>query len=363
MTTTNQHNTAGGLAYGLATFAIWGLTPLYFRAVGVVPPVELLCHRIVWSALFVGAVVCARGTWAELVRSLRTRRTLALLGASSLALAASFLLTIYSVSSGRVLQSSLGGFMMPLFTVLLGTWFLHERLRWGQWAALALSALGLVSLIIACGELPWLALALGGSQALYGFARKQAAKDSVVALSIEMLFLVPAAAVFLGVAFLCGTASFGGNPGLDLLLLLSILVTAAPMLMFGRAVRGLQLSTLGVMQYLTPGLQFLLAVAVFGEPFQPAQALGFGCLWVALLAFAVEGIIAQRRIGGAQPPAVAGSSSRNSHCDASTRARAPRGSVSMGSACPQSTLAKTGMPDSAVWQATSFHSTGTFSAL
>jgi chloramphenicol-sensitive protein RarD len=267
MATTPQQNTAGGLASGLATFVLWGLTPLYFRLLQAVAPVEVLAHRIVWSALLLVALLGARGAWPGLVRCLRSPRLLALLGASSLLLALSQLLYIYTISSGRVLQCSLGYFVSPLFSILLGTLFLRERLLPRQWAALALAALGLTYLVIASGEGPWLALALAATFALYSLARKQAATDSVTALTVEMLLLLPAAAAFLGAALLSGTASFGqGDVALDGLLLLSGVVTAAPLLLFGRAVRGLRLSTLGVLQYIAPGLAFVLALAVFGEP-------------------------------------------------------------------------------------------------
>jgi chloramphenicol-sensitive protein RarD len=296
MNTTGQQDTARGVVLALATFILWGLTPLYFRTLHAMVPVEVLAHRIVWCALLLGAVLAARGAWPDLVRCLRSRRLLALLGASSLLWATDSLLYVWCVSSGRVLQTSLGYFVSPLFSVLLGTLFLHERLRPVQWAALALAGLGLAYFIVASGEMPWLALALAGSFALYGLVRKQAGADSVVALTVEMLIVLPAAAIFLGVALLSGTATFGqGNRTLDVLLLLSGAVTAVPLLLFGRAVRGLRLSTLGVLQYIAPGLQFLLALTVFGEPFQPAHGVAFGCVWTALLMFVIDAGLARRR--------------------------------------------------------------------
>jgi chloramphenicol-sensitive protein RarD len=306
MTTTQQENTTGGLAYGLATFILWGLTPLYFHMLHQVAPVEVMAHRIVWCALLLGVVLGARGAWPDLVRCLGSRRLLALLGASSLLYALGSLLEVYGVSGGRVLQCSLGYFVSPLFSVLLGTLFLRERLHVRQWAALGLAALGLVYLVVASGQWPWLALALAAAFALYGLARKLAAVDSVVALGVQMLLLLPPAAVFLGGAMLSGTASFGqGNRGLDVLLLLSGVVTAVPLLLFGRAVQGLRLSTLGVLQYIAPGLQLVLALAVFGEPFQLAQTVGFGCVWAALLWFGVEAVLARRRMAAPGAPDLA----------------------------------------------------------
>lgn len=306
MTTTPGRDTAAGLAYGLATFVWWGLDALYFRMLRAAAPVEVQAHRIVWCALVLGAVLGARGDWPQLVRLLRSARLLALFGANALLYAVGSLLCVVSVGSGRVLQGSLGFFLSPLFSILLGALFLRERLRRGQWAALAPAALGLVYLVAASGEWPWLALALAATFALYGMVRKLAAADGGVALTAEMLILLPAAGIFLGVTFLSGTASFGrGDRGLDVLLVLSGAVTAVPLLMFGKAVRGLRLSTLGLLQYVAPGLQFLLGLAVFGEPFQPAQAVGFGCLWAALLWLGVEAALARARRGSSVPPPAA----------------------------------------------------------
>lgn len=317
MDPTRQKDTAAGLACALATFTLWGgVTPLYFRALQAVVPVEVLAHRIVWCLLLLAAVLAARGAWPDLVRCLRSRRLLVLLGASSLLMAVNSLLYVYSVTSGRVLQTSLGSFVIPLFSVLLGTLFFHERLRPRQWAALPLAAFGLAYLVIASSELPWLALAMGCCFAMYGLARKQAGADSVVALTVEMLLLLPAAAIFLGLTLRAGTASFGqGNRVVDGLLLLSGVVPAAPLLLFGQAVRGLRLSTLGVLQYVSPGLQFLLAVVGFGEPFRPAHTVGFGCIWAALLLFWVDAVLTAWREPVAAPGSVCPSLARGNLSD------------------------------------------------
>jgi chloramphenicol-sensitive protein RarD len=292
-----QQNTPGGMACGLATFVVWGLTPLYFRALNAVAPAVVLVHRIVWSVPLLAIVLGARGAWPDLIRCLRSRRTLALLGSTSLLLAGGSLLYVYAVSSGQVLQSSLGYLLGPLFSVVLGALFLGDRLRGRQWAALAVSVLGLSYLVVASGEPPWLALALAASFAVYSLARKLIAVDSLVALSVEMSILLPAAAIFLGVTMLSGTAAFGRtNHEVDVLLVFSGVVAAVPFLLFGSAVRGLRFSTLGFLQYVAPALQLVLAVAVFGEPFQPVQAVSFGCVWAALLWFEVEGILWRRRV-------------------------------------------------------------------
>jgi chloramphenicol-sensitive protein RarD len=297
MTHRQQHDTLSGLFWGLGAYAFWGLTPLYFRALRTVAPLEVLAHRTIWSAVLLATVLSALGRWPDLARCLRSRRLTVLLVTSSLLLTVNWLVYIYAIASGHVLQASLGYFVNPLFTVLLGTLVLRERLRWGQWAALALATAGLLYLVVALAELPWIALALAGSFSLYGLTRKLAAVDPLIGLSAETLAVLPGAAVFLGGTMLAGTASFGQGFGgqVDGLLLLSGAVTAVPLLLFGLAVRRLRLVTLGFLQYLTPSIQFLLALAVFGEAFAPAQQVSFGCIWAALLLFSVEAIVSQRR--------------------------------------------------------------------
>ena len=297
MTHRQQRDTLSGLFWGLGAYAFWGLTPLYFRALRTVAPLEVLAHRALWSAVLLVGVLSALGRWPDLARCLRSRRLTVLLMTSSLLLAVNWLVSIYAIASGHVLQASLGYFVNPLFTVLLGALVLRERLRWGQWAALALATAGLLYLVVALAELPWIALALAGSFSLYGLTRKLAAVDPLIGLSAETLAVLPGAAVFLGGTMLAGTASFGQGFGgqVDGLLLLSGAVTAVPLLLFGLAVRRLRLVTLGLLQYLTPSIQFLLALAVFGEAFAPAQQVSFGCIWAALLLFSVEAIVAQRR--------------------------------------------------------------------
>ena len=260
-------------------------------------PLEVLAHRTLWSAVLLVGVLSALGRWPDLARCLRSRRLTVLFVTSSLLLGVNWLAYIYAIASGHVLQASLGYFVNPLFTVLLGTLVLRERLRWGQWAALALATAGLLYMVVALAELPWVALALAGSFSLYGLTRKLAAVDPLIGLSAESLAVLPGAAVFLGGTMLAGTASFGQGFGgqVDGLLLLSGAVTAVPLLLFGLAVRRLRLATLGFLQYLTPSIQFLLALAVFGEAFAPAQQVSFGCIWAGLLLFSVEAIVAQRR--------------------------------------------------------------------
>jgi chloramphenicol-sensitive protein RarD len=270
--------------------------PFYFWAVASVPPAELLAHRIVWCALLLAGVLTALGRWRDLAGCLRTGRTTALLLVSALLIATNWLVYIYGVWTQRILQTSLGYFVNPLFSVLLGMVFFRERLRPGQWAAVTLAAAGLAHQVVAAGELPWIALVLAGSFGLYGLIRKAAPVDGLVGLTVETLMLLPAAVACLGWWAWAGTSSFGkGEATVDGLLLLSGVVTAVPLLCFGQAARGLRLSTLGFLQYLAPSVQFLLAVSLFGEPFRQQQQITFGCTWAALAVFTAESVLARRR--------------------------------------------------------------------
>jgi chloramphenicol-sensitive protein RarD len=302
----SSQDTRGGLLYGLAAYGFWGLMPLYFWLVGTVALLEILAHRIVWSAVLVAAILTGWRRWQDLTRSLRSGRTVRLLLISALLVAVNWLVYIYGVSTQRVLQTSLGYFINPLFSVVLGIMFFRERLRPWQWIALGLAVAGLSYLVVAVGELPWIALAVAGTFALYGLVRKTAPVDGLIGLAIETMLLAPAALGGLTLGMTTGKSSFGYNEWTtDGLLLLSGVVTTIPLLCFGQAARRLRLSTLGFLQYLTPTMQFLLALWVFGEPFPPALRVSFGFIWAALLIFIVDALRARRRPAAVPAPRLA----------------------------------------------------------
>jgi chloramphenicol-sensitive protein RarD len=272
------------------------VVPLYFWVVRSVAPIEVLAHRIVWCLLFLVVVLTLAGRWPEVVRALRTPRTRWLLTTSAFLVAVNWLVYIHSVATERVLHSSLGYFINPLFSVLLGLVFFRERLRPAQWLAVALAGAGIAYLVWAAGELPWIALALAGSFGLYGLVRKVAPVDGLTGVAVETLVLTPPAAACLVWWAAAGSSSFGHNGWrFDALLMVSGVLTAVPLLCFGQAARRLPLSTLGFLQYLAPSIQFLLAVFLFGEKFRPEQQVGFACTWAALLLFTADSLLAQRR--------------------------------------------------------------------
>lgn len=288
-----DHSTSRkGLLYGCATFALWGVFPLYFKSLGDTPPLEILSHRIVWSFVLLAALVTARGRWRELYRGLQAGRAGISLLATTLLIAANWLLYIYSVSSGQVLQSSLGYFITPLANVLLGVLVLGERLRPWQTASVLLATGGVLGLTWLAGELPWLALSLAASFSLYGLLRKTIVLDGLLCLMVETLILAPLAAGYLLWLPLSGRecAFHGLGSGMSWLLIFSGPVTAVPLLFFAAAVRRLPLSTMGILQYLAPTLQFLLAVLAFGEPFSAGQFAAFCCIWTAVALYTADSL-------------------------------------------------------------------------
>jgi chloramphenicol-sensitive protein RarD len=288
---------AAGMLYGLAAYGLWGLMPLYFGA--VTPPVgpgELLAQRIVWCFVLLVVVLTLLRRWPDFGRCMRSRRQVGLLVISSGLLAANWLVYLHGVATARIVQTSLGYFINPLFSMLLGVVFFRERLRPWQAVAVLLAAVGVVYHVRALGEPPWIALAIAGSFGLYGLVRKVVPVDALVGLTVETVVLLPAAVGFLVWQASTGTNVFGRQSlRIDLLVLASGVVTAVPLVCFGAAARRLPLTTLGFIQYLAPSLQLALAVARFGEPFTAEHAISFGFIWAGLALFSVESLLARRR--------------------------------------------------------------------
>ena len=280
-----------GLAYGLAAYGAWGVFPIYLKAVRAVPILEVLCHRVVWALAILLVLTGVRGELRAVADALRHRRALLVLSGSTVFIALNWLVYIYSVTHDRILESSLGYYINPLISVLLGVVLLRERLEPLMKAAALLAAAGVVWLAIGLGQLPWISLVLAFSFGLYGLLRKIAPVGALTGLTVETLLLAPLAAGYLVWAEARGRATFlSGRWGIDVLLLLAGPVTAIPLLCFAAAARRLPLSTIGFMQYISPTLQFLLAVTVYGEPFDRARAGAFACIWVAVALFAFDSV-------------------------------------------------------------------------
>jgi chloramphenicol-sensitive protein RarD len=270
-----------GALYAIAAYVMWGIVPIYWKWLKDIPALELLAHRVVWSALFVALIVVAVRKVAA-TRAALTRRTLAYLGASTVLIAGNWGLFIWAVQTNRILQASLGYYVNPLVNVLLGVVVLGERLRRPQVIAVTLAALGVVIMAVQKGSLPWISIVLAGTFAAYGLLRKTAPVDALVGLLIETMLLVPVAVAFV---WLRGTVVARSTPGHLLLLVCAGPITALPLLFFTGAARRLPLSTLGFFQYISPTLQFLLAVLVYGEHLTVADVVAFTAIWLALFVF------------------------------------------------------------------------------
>ncbi len=290
-----------GLWYALGAYCLWGLLPIYWKWLQVVPALEILLYRMVGSLFFLAVILWVsrrwRGFWAEA----RNGRTVSLYALAALLLSGNWWIYIWAVNAGFIVETSLGYFINPLVSVALGVVFFRERLRRFQWLAIALAAAGVTYLTWAYGKPPWISLALAFSFAFYASIKKIAPLGASEGLTLETaLMSVPAAAIL--VSWHVKGSAAAGTLGLptDLLLVGSGLVTALPLLFFGAAARRLPLSMIGIMQYIAPSIQFVLGVFVYGEPFDARRLVGFVLIWTALVIFTVEGLSRRN-----EPPKVA----------------------------------------------------------
>ncbi len=283
---------------------MWGFLPVYFKALAAVPPLEILCHRVVWSVALLVAWATWSGAFGEMRRSLASRRALATLGATTVLISSNWLLFIWAVNSGHVLEASLGYFVTPLVSVLLGVVFLRERLSRAQVLAVTLAGAGVLWLVLGYGRFPWISLALATTFGLYGLLRKSAGIGAATGLLAETALLAPAALAYLGARAAAGAGAFGIGWGISLLLAAAGAITSVPLVWFAVAVRRLKLSTMGFLQYLTPSLQFALAVWLYREPFTRNHLITFGLIWTSLALYSWDAL--SRLRGLERPTAVAG---------------------------------------------------------
>ncbi|HET8539022.1 MAG TPA: EamA family transporter RarD [Anaeromyxobacter sp.] len=279
-----------GVAYAAAAYVIWGTFPLYFRALDGIPAPEILAHRIAWSAAFLVVLVTAWRRWPDVTRQLRAPGTLLRLSTSAVLISGNWLIYIWAVNAEHVLDASLGYFVNPLVSVLLGVAFLHEPLSRRQVVAVALAAAGVLTLVVRAGVFPWVALSLAVSFGLYGLVRKRTPVDATAGLLGEVAVLAPVALVYLGLVARRGEGHLGDGALRTALLVLLGVVTAVPLIWFAVGVRRLRLATIGVLQYVNPTMQFAVAVFVFGEPFTAAHRIAFGCIWAALAIYTSEAL-------------------------------------------------------------------------
>lgn len=279
--------TAQGFVLALACYSIWGFFPLYFHQLGQVPALEILLHRILWSAASLLPIALLMRRVPQIQRILRDRRTLLRLMLSTCLISANWFLFIWAVEHAMVLQSSLGYYINPLISILMGMLFLGEQLSRRQWFSVGLAAIGVLVLAISQGTAPWIALILACSFGSYGLVRKTTNAGAIEGLLIETLLICPLAIAGAFWLHMQGNAVFlqPDNSSATLLLIGGGVLTALPLALFGAAARRLRLATIGLMQYITPTLHFATAVFLFGEPFSQAHMVAFCCIWSALLIF------------------------------------------------------------------------------
>lgn len=285
-----------GIWYGIGAYIMWGFFPIYWKLLNHVPALELLGHRIAWSFLFLVIIILISRQWNEF-RSLINRKVLSIYLIAALLVGVNWLLYVWAVNAGHIIETSLGYFINPLFSVFLGLIILREKLRPTQWIPIVIAFIGVAYLTFTYGQLPWIALGLAFSFGFYGLIKKLAPLSSVFGLTLETGILVIPAVVYLTIRQADGTGAFL-HTGFtaDLLMIGAGIVTTIPLLMFASAAKQIPLTMIGILQYLAPTIQFLIGVFVYKENFDTTRLIGFSIVWLALIIFWVENFMAQRKM-------------------------------------------------------------------
>lgn len=284
-----------GIWSGIAAYVLWGVFPLYWKQVHQVPALEVIGHRIGWSFTFLILYVVVTGQWKEFRAVAFTRKTLGIYFIASVLLTLNWLIYVWGVNAGFIVETSLGYFINPLLSVLLGVIFLRERLRPMQWVPVGIAAIGVAYLTFVYGRLPWIALSLAFSFGFYGFVKKLSPLGSLYGLTLETGLAFPFALAYLIFLQAAGSSAFlHDGTTVDLFLVGAGLVTTIPLLLFASAAKQIPLSIVGLLQYIAPTLQFMIGVFVYKEPFDQSHLIGFAIVWTALIIFAVESYISNR---------------------------------------------------------------------
>lgn len=299
MTSTAEHTPAqarGAFAATLCYF-LWGLVPLYWRLLVSVHPIELIAHRHIWSLLLLLVIVALQRGFGAIGQALNSWRAFGLNALGAVLLTNNWLVYVWGVNTGHVIETSLGYFLVPLVNIATGRFILHEHMRRAQWFAIGLAVAGVVWMIVQLGRPPWIALILAGTWGSYSLLRKRSPLPAVTGLAIETLLLAPIALAYLIWREHAGAGALGhADLHIQLLLVVSGVVTAIPLLLFAYGARRIRLSTLGLLQYVAPTVQFMLGIWVFHEPFSSTRTLSFGLIWAALAVYTADNLLAQRRL-------------------------------------------------------------------
>lgn len=300
MSQAEERSPTRGLLAAFGCYFTWGLVPLFWKQLAAVDAFELIAQRLVWSCVLLAPLLAWRGGWGDARIALGTPRGFAINFLSSVLLTVNWLVYVWAVNAGQVVECSLGYFLVPLINVALGKLVLHEKLRRAQWAAIALAALGVLLLLVRLGRLPWVALALAATFGTYGLLRKQSPLGPLTGLAVETTLLAPFALVFLLWRALHGGGALGhASIGTQFLIATTGVVTAVPLLLFAYGARRLKLTTLGLLQYVAPTVQFAIGVLVYHEAFSRERAQSFALIWAALAIYTVDALWQGRRNSGA----------------------------------------------------------------
>lgn len=285
-----------GTGLALAAYIWWGLAPIYFKLMHQVNPLEILAHRVVWSCLLLAALLSLLGYWPKFIALIKQPKALGILLITSLLIGLNWLVFIWAVNNDQMVEASLGYFINPLISILLGRIFLQESLRPLQLFAVVLAALGLIIQLIAFANFSWVSLILANTFAFYGLLRKQLQADAFSGLLVETLILLLPAALFLIVSDSVSSNLLANSLGLNLALMAAGVITTVPLLLFAGAVKHLSLTSLGFIQYLAPSLMLVMGVVIYKEAFTLDKALVFICIWLALAIYSLDAL-RNRKVG------------------------------------------------------------------
>lgn len=298
-----MNRSKSGYWYGVGAYACWGLAPLYWKLLLGVPVLQLIGHRVFWSSVLLTSFMALSGQGRPLWRSLADPHVLKTYAIAASLVAVNWFLFIWAVNAGFIVETSLGYFINPLFSVVIAVVVLGEKLRPWQWVAVGLASAGVIYLTVAMGKPPWISLALATTFALYGLVKKRAPLGSVHGLTVETGLLALPALLFLLWSEQAGTGAFLREPPVvSALLFVAGAITIAPLLMFATAAQRIPLLWVGILQYIAPTMQLAIGVLVYGESFGSQRLMGFSLVWAALMIFVVEGVMAHRATAVVAPP-------------------------------------------------------------
>lgn len=286
-----------GIVYAIMAYLLWGFFPIFWKVIKFIPPYEILCHRIIWSFVFLSVILTYKKNWKWLKEVFSQKKTLMIYTVSSLLLALNWMLYVWAVNSSYIIEASLGYFINPLFSIFLGVVFLKERPRKWQWIAFGIAGIGVLYLTFVHGSLPWIGLSLAFTFGIYGLLRKTDSLSSTEGLTMNTMMLFIPALIFLLFREFSGVASFGHiDLKFNLMLILAGVVTSLPLIFFASAAKRIALSSLGILQYIAPILQFCVGYFLYKESLDSNKLIGFVFVWIALMIYTAESIIERRKM-------------------------------------------------------------------